>query len=289
MDDSSTNNSETQTPAASSAPTKSEDKTMKKNSKLIAILACVTVLIVGAILLTLYVTVWSKPNKDDFAQAYTEAKSLESSYNAIADASKKYTEELKQTPEINSNSVVVKSYSKALTGHQAKMTAFADQKALSDQDVKKVYDTFMSQDKKYIAYTNGYIGLRKSLAVCVSIFDVVTNNNSFEAIATTHKKILQKCSPILKDLEKSSVKVFSDYGKGFNAVVTERQKTLDSIADGSLSSEAGADKIDELGKKFTTVSTNITENIVKARDDTDIVKPLRNLEAILQKKESEKE
>jgi hypothetical protein len=230
----------------------------------------------------LYMVFWSPPSKTDFAQAQTQTEVIKKTYESISEASTKYVDQIKKSPD--DTSAIAKTYENALTDHAQKLADLGSQKALRDTEVRSAYEAFETKDKKFVAYSRGYVALQKSFAVCIGLFQVTRETDGTpKAMATAHKKISEKCTPILKELQGSSVSVLSRYGSMFMKTMTERQKAFDDVANGSMSETDGGDKISDIAARFSKDS-DIINDLSKARDDASVIKEFEALQALLKKK-----
>jgi hypothetical protein len=276
-----TNSDETSTVTSqSSSATPPKEVRPPRKPFLFIGLGLLVVIIAGIV--TLLLTVWSKPSVEDFKQTQTDVNGLQASYEAISSTSTAYLAKLKAASGATEAS---KKYDTAIASHAEKMKTISEQKSLKDEEVKAAYEAFAGKNQLFVEYSEGYTTLQKALAVCIPVFQVTKMSDANAATITQeHKKRAAKCTPVLDELEKSKVGALSDYAKKFNTVMDERQKTFDAVATSTLSEADGSKKISEIGTAFNKETNELPAKLQKARGSASVTTELKSLKDLLGKK-----
>jgi hypothetical protein len=250
--------------------------------------------VILAVVAVLWVTVWSVPGKQDFKAAQTSLSGIEASATPIGTDFQAYLSDV--SASFNSGKLydqTVKSTAKskqrldaALASHEKKVTDLGTAKAMNDGSVKKAYEAFVAQDKKYIAFTREYADtyarFRSAFLTCNAIFDVTSTKRSLSDIAKQHKQVAQPCLSDLKALSSSKLAPITDFSKKFTAVVTSRQSAFDQGASGKLSEDEVLQRIQKADADVRNIDP--VSGIEKARSNASVAKEVTALKDVLKKK-----
>lgn len=139
----------------------------------------------------------------------------------------------------------------ALKGRSEGGEKLKESRVRRDKDIEAAYRVYAAQDKKYIAYLQGYAdaypAYLSSFRTCNEIFQIGKKTSNIKEYGGLHREAATGCLKDLSVLSKSTIKPFADYAKEFTRIVNGRQKTFDSVEDGSMTTADGAVSIKELG------------------------------------------
>ena len=255
-------------------------------------LAAVVIIVVAFV--TLSLTVWAQPSKQDFEVAknagekivtdYKGSVHLNAFYKAVATEGRagKTQDELVAAVADEKKTVVDTINSRRMIAD-----TMAESRVLRDEEVKKSFDTYYAIEKTYDAYYLAYVDAfpryYSSLVNCSEPFQIVGKAADDKEFASLHKAASKDCLADLSLLSKTSITPYADYAKEFTRIIVERQKLFDAVAKDPLVAKVdGSDKIRELSRDHA--KNNPTDAVVKFAKDASFNGELDNLIAVLDKK-----
>lgn len=208
-------------------------------------------MILGGVLLALAVIgliVWYtmfNVTKDDYKKADTAVKDMKTVYTDAGDKLNDYMNELGSSYSSDSDINKAKDdFNKLYSEYKTKATALKDQKALRDGDVKKSYDEFEAQNKKFTEAVDGVLAiaptLRDAKDGCASrVISSTLSTATPETLVNKYDEAIKDCKTAVVKLSESSVAPISEYGKkavkGIEKMRTYVEKMQSAAKDGNRS------------------------------------------------------
>lgn len=234
------------------------------NRKTWVIIAAVAgfIVLVAAVLALLYVNVWAQPGKQDFSDASVRAKKIsdQGASKSLGEFITKVNEQSRAgvtQPKLAESAAEQKKKIDGLLASRSKLgEELGSSIVMRDEQVKKAYDTYMAQEKKYYTYTKGYSDIypayRSSFTTCLKVFEIVgkagTNVTDYAGLQRTASK---PCFADLDIVASSPITPLANYAKEFKRIINERQKVFDQLEKKTLAEDAAGTRIKELGNDYT--------------------------------------
>jgi hypothetical protein len=262
---------------------------MKKNSKLLIVLGS-SVVLVAVVLAALWLTLWAQPGVQDYQAAHKTAHTAETSYPAIK---KTFTAYIGSLPALYKKGFTpedVDAFSKkdreafngAVRTHTENVKAIENEKALRDDEFKRLYDTYAEKELANVEYLASYASANTlySSATNYTCADIYTASRGietddqkkfYEQYAANTISYAEDCLKDLKELKSSTNKPFSVYGTAYEKMINSRKTAVEQLADGKLSQTqfaAASQKGIEKFEKATSVFIVAHKNALKTIDDT---------------------
>ncbi|HEY1085974.1 MAG TPA: hypothetical protein VGE34_04600 [Candidatus Saccharimonadales bacterium] len=221
------------------------------------------ILLFGVILLTLWLTLWMPPSKEDFTDAKKTAEKIVS-YEGLKQVNAFITATNAQSKAGKTGQALIDSVKterekalEAVDNRSNLADELSKSKVLRDADVKKLFDVYFPIEDRYGKYITNYVNeypvyLTSSVS-CVKPFNLGAAGKTIKQLAELHETYGKTCLADLAKLEKSPIPAYVKYAKEFKAVINERQKALDGVATGSMTDAAAAKHINTTNARYLTI------------------------------------
>ncbi len=265
--------------------------TSKKRTLLIAgaAVGIIALIAVGYIVWTIFL---APPSKQDFADAKNKAEKiteysgttlLREFYVKVGAEARKGVSQQKlvqaSNPEKQKTINALKSRAKLAKEIEGS-------RVLHDAETKKVFASYSAREDRYSKYIQDYLEAlpmyESSFLTCADVFQITKMTTDEKQLAKVHKAASIDCVQDLTTLAKSPIPPFANYAKEFKRIIVERQKVLDGIQDGTLSTEKASAKVKELSADFSR--NNPTNDIKKYGEEAVFNGELNNLIKVLTEK-----
>lgn len=157
--------------------------------------------------------------KDDYKKADTAISEMKTVYNTAGDKMDDYMSELMSSYSTESEVKDAKDdFDKAYNDYKTKVTAIKDQKALRDGDVKKSYDEFEAQNKKFAEAVDGLIAVAPALkdaqTECGSSgISSTISSATPDTLVDKYDEAVKGCKDAAVKISESKVEPIANYGK----------------------------------------------------------------------------
>ncbi|MES2876758.1 MAG: hypothetical protein V4678_04805 [Patescibacteria group bacterium] len=203
------------------------------------VLAAAVILIVT--LVTLSLTVWAQPSKQDFEAAKKAGEKIVTDYPgsvrlnaffkaAVAEGRAGKTQDELVAAVADEKKAVVDT----INSRRMIADTMAESRVLRDKETKKSFDTYYAREKSYDAYYLAYVDAfpryYSSLVTCADIFQLTGKASDDKEFARLHNDASKDCLTDLNVLSKTSITPYANYANEFTRIVTERQKVFDAVA-----------------------------------------------------------
>lgn len=249
------------------------------------------IVLVAAVLVVLFTTVWAKPDKSDYKAAQSQLNAISKSVAASNEALGRYSDaaldagdkvnDVAKAQQLTASPAA--AFSKAIAQTKQDVATLKGMKALHDGEVKKRFEAFDAQAQKMFVYQDGIISsfvlFRQASNACYDIYKVTDTAFTPEAIAKAHKEASTDCLKELDLLAKTTSAPLASYGKSFAAIVRERQTAFDAVASKKLSDEQGGAAIRAANERYKKLDP--LGDLKKQRDSFNIQTPYQALKKLI--------
>jgi hypothetical protein len=229
---------------------------MKLSKKILIISGVSFVVLAIAIGIVLMLTLFSTPNKSDFAQANSAAAIAKKSSLSLDTSYEEYLKKITVTYKTSTSANIDKldasikkdreSFQGAISTHLGNVKHIGDLKAARDDEFRSAYEAYKKSELSYADYLDEYtkayvLYARASSFSCADIFLAArtaigdSSKEYTKKYAEINTKFSKDCLVDLQKLSASSNKSFSKLGKAYKEFITTRQSKLQAAAAGSIS------------------------------------------------------
>lgn len=248
--------------------------------------------VIGAVLLVLWLTVWSLPTKEDFVAAKKDAETI-ANHSALSEVGKFITATNAQYNAGKTGQALVEAgraerdEAIEIADKRSRLAERLDKsKVLRDAEVKKAYEVYAPIEVRYRAYvhnyTNEYPVYLTSTASCRKTFNLNAAGKSYKQLAKLHATYMKPCLADLAKLETSPIAPYVTYAKEYKDLVDDRQETLVGLANGTMTITAATKRLSAENEKYFTIYPQ--EEMKKYRKQQVFNGELKKLIKLLEKK-----
>lgn len=170
-------------------------------------------------------------------------------------------------------------------------TVLATSKARQDAAVEKAYQAYVTKERAYLYYIEGYAeaypSLSSSFRSCADIYEISDKAATEADLAAVHRTAARDCLEDLDRLGKGQFTPTADYANEFARIVNGRQMTFDGVANRTLDLSAASASIKKLGadSKANDPVASIKAAKEAARPGSELTSLAKALEAGAQKRQ----
>lgn len=264
-----------------------------KNNLKVPIIVGSVLAVLALIGLAVWLTVFSV-TKDDYKKANTAIEDARTAYNTTGDKVDDYMSELMSSYSTESEIDSAKSdFDKAYSDYKTKVAAIKDEKAMRDGDVKKSYEEFESQNKRFTETIDGLMEIAPTLKDAQK--ECVSSNISSTISSATPDTLLAKfdeamegCKEVAVKMSESKLEPIADYGKkavtGMEKMRTyiEKMQSAAQANDRNAFQDAYYGMMDD--ESIKDMSTSGMSDMDKLMDEVEVKDELESLSDLVAEK-----
>lgn len=280
------------TPAASTspqAPAPAPQPESQKKRMLIGI-AAAAVLLIATTLIVLFLTVFNGPSKADYTKALSAAKQTRTTYRSLTSS----TTAIARMSSYDTPAGIDTKYNRVkqdLDAFKQSQDDLKGQKAYRDKDVNAAYEAYDAQQKKFVVFADDLLESYKPIARLSVTCESAGRNMSVstsqpeKAVELFDEKTAdcRKAVTAAKDVKNETLaKLGSRYGTFITDVRKSVVKAVDAInAKDRTKHSAALREIRLATSSLSTDANKLSREMVESGKDSDVVKELNALGAVL--------